>query len=121
MARRTRRCSGETVALERARYASPYGRTTSATSRTGRLMPGAPGGGYPGGSASHGGHAGSHASIGWSSGGSDGRARVGSAGDPPPLRGDVWQRCAGTYLHTTHHSSIVRICYNHHPFFGQTV
>ena len=29
--------------------------------------------------------------------------------------------CFGTYLHTTHHSSIVRICYHHHPFFGQTV
>ena len=29
--------------------------------------------------------------------------------------------CAGTYLHTTHHSSIIRICYRHHPFFGQTV
>ena len=28
---------------------------------------------------------------------------------------------AGRYLHTTHHSSIVRICYHHHPFFGQTV
>src|SRR5713226_7681410 len=26
----------------------------------------------------------------------------------------------GTYLHTTHHSSIVRICYHHNPFFGQT-
>ena len=32
---------------------------------------------------------------------------------PPP----VWSR----YLHTAHHSSIVRICYHHHPFFGQTV
>jgi len=29
--------------------------------------------------------------------------------------------CCGTYLHTTHHSSIIRICYHHHPFFGQTV
>jgi hypothetical protein len=84
-------------------------------------MTGSPGGGYAGGSASHGGHAGSHARIGWSSGGSDGRARVGSAGDPPPLRGDASQRCDGTYLHTTHHSSIIRICYRHHPFFGQTV
>src|SRR5262247_4524 len=28
---------------------------------------------------------------------------------------------SGTYLHTTHHSSIIRICYHHHPFFGQTV
>ena len=28
---------------------------------------------------------------------------------------------SGTYLHTAHHSSIVRICYHHHPFFGQTV
>jgi len=27
----------------------------------------------------------------------------------------------GTYLHTTHPSSIVRICYHHHPFCGQTV
>src|SRR5262245_54445656 len=27
---------------------------------------------------------------------------------------------SGRYLHTTHHSSIVRICYHHHPFFGQT-
>ena len=27
----------------------------------------------------------------------------------------------GRYLHTAHHSSIVRICYHHHPFFGQTV
>src|SRR5215471_2506039 len=84
-------------------------------------MTGSPGGGYPGGSASHGGHAGSHASIGSSSGGSDGRARVGSAGAPPPLRGDASQRHAGTYLHTTHHASIIRICYHHHPFFGQTV
>ena len=31
------------------------------------------------------------------------------------------QRHAGTYLHIAHHSSIVRICYHHHPFFGQTV
>jgi hypothetical protein len=30
------------------------------------------------------------------------------------------QTYAGTYLHTAHHSSIVRICYHHHPFFGQT-
>ena len=37
------------------------------------------------------------------------------------LRGDGLQRHAGTYLHTAHHSSIVRICYHHHPFFGQTV
>src|SRR5262249_26725095 len=27
----------------------------------------------------------------------------------------------GTYLHTAHHSSIGRICYQHHPFCGQTV
>ena len=27
----------------------------------------------------------------------------------------------GAYLHTAHHSSIVRICYHHHPFCGQTV
>src|SRR5262249_58310815 len=27
----------------------------------------------------------------------------------------------GTYLHTAHHSSIGRICYQHHPFYGQTV
>jgi hypothetical protein len=27
----------------------------------------------------------------------------------------------GRYLHTTHPSSIIRICYHHHPFFGQTV
>src|SRR5215510_4024733 len=27
---------------------------------------------------------------------------------------------SGRYLHTAHHSSIVRLCYHHHPFFGQT-
>ena len=29
--------------------------------------------------------------------------------------------CCGRYLHTTHPSSIMRICYRHHPFCGQTV
>jgi hypothetical protein len=37
------------------------------------------------------------------------------------LPATAWRTSAGTYLHTTHHSSIVRICYHHHPFFGQTV
>ena len=46
---------------------------------------------------------------------------AGWCGDPPRLPADGWQRHAGTYLHTAHHSSIVRICYHHHPFCGQTV
>jgi hypothetical protein len=33
----------------------------------------------------------------------------------------VWRTSGGTYLHTAHHSSINRICYHYHPFFGQTV
>src|SRR5215831_1747130 len=37
------------------------------------------------------------------------------------LPATVWRTSAGRYLHTAHHSSIVRICYHHHPFFGQTV
>jgi hypothetical protein len=40
---------------------------------------------------------------------------------PPRLPADAWQSNGGTYLHTTHHASIVRICYHYHPFFGQTV
>src|SRR5919197_160298 len=49
---------------------------------------------------------------------------------PPPigggaggrrLRADASRSCAGRYLHTTHPSSIIRIGYHHHPFFGQTV
>jgi hypothetical protein len=39
----------------------------------------------------------------------------------PRLPRDGWQNNAGTYLHTTHHASIVRMCYHHHPFCGQTV
>ena len=46
---------------------------------------------------------------------------AGSYADRCRLRGDGSQRHGGTYLHTAHHSSIVRICYRHHPFFGQTV
>ena len=37
----------------------------------------------------------------------------------PPA--DAWQMNGGRYLHTAHQSSIVRICYHHHPFCGQTV
>jgi hypothetical protein len=37
-----------------------------------------------------------------------------------PHRSDDHDGLARTYLHTAHHSSIVRICYHHHPFFGQT-
>jgi hypothetical protein len=37
-----------------------------------------------------------------------------------PSRPYTLQTHGGTYLHTAHHSSIVRICYHHHPFFGQT-
>src|SRR5262249_27548754 len=48
-------------------------------------------------------------------------AAIGCGAGRPPRRGDESQSCAGTYLHTTHHSSIIRICYHHHPFFGQTV
>src|SRR4029434_7178269 len=50
----------------------------------------------------------------------DGPARVGSAGDRRLLPVSASRRHGGTYLHTAHHSSIVRICYHHHPFFGQT-
>ncbi len=64
---------------------------------------------------------GSHGDSDWSCAGSDGPGGVGYGANRPPLPGDAWQRHAGTYLHTAHHSSIVRICYHHHPFFGQTV
>jgi hypothetical protein len=37
------------------------------------------------------------------------------------LPATAWRSCAGTYLHTTHHASIARICYPYHPFFGQSV
>src|SRR4029453_13963360 len=41
-------------------------------------------------------------------------------GRPRTSRRGSIRMCCGRYLHTTHHSSIVRICYHHHPFFGQT-
>jgi hypothetical protein len=46
---------------------------------------------------------------------------IADGGDPPQLRACGSRSRAGTYLHTTHHASRVRICYHHHPFFGQTV
>src|SRR5712691_9568147 len=67
-------------------------------------MTGSPGGGYPGGSASHGGHAGSHASIDSSSGGSDDRARVESAGDRRLLPVSAWRRHG---VHAEHGMSTV--------------
>ena len=93
MARRTRRCSGETVALERARYASHTAGPRPPLRGRGGSLTGSPGRGYPGARRRMEGMPGSHASIGSSSGGSDGRARVGSAVNPPPLRGDASQRC----------------------------
>ena len=51
----------------------------------------------------------------------DGRAASGSSGHRPPLPGGASRNNGGTYLHTTHPSSIIRICYHHHPFYGQPV
>ena len=45
---------------------------------------------------------------------------VGGRGCAPTWGRPCIRICYGRYLHTTHHSSIVRICYHHHPFFGQT-
>src|SRR4029453_7976454 len=41
-------------------------------------------------------------------------------GRPRTSRRGSIRMCCGRYLHTTHHSSHLRICYHHHPFFGQT-
>lgn len=53
--------------------------------------------------------------------GSDAPGGVADGANPRPLPANGWRTHGGTYLHTAHHSSIVRICYHHHPFCGQTV
>src|SRR2546428_499009 len=96
----------------------------SATSSRGRVMADRPGRGsgaryradweswrVPGGSQAD--------SASWYAG-SDAPRGVADGANPRPLPASDWQNNGGTYLHTAHHSSIVRICYHHHPFCGQT-